>query len=578
MNIDSFRLTRAYKFLRPLEKKLFWLFAVIFVVGLFSTRSMIDKKYGVDAPDSGGTLTEGIIGAPRFVNPILMISDADYAVSNLVYSGLLRPDGKKGMEPDLAEKYEISENGLEYTFTLKNNLKWQDGEPITSDDVLFTIQQAKNPTVKSSKRAIWEGVNAEKIDERTVRFSLGKPYGPFLENAAMGILPKHIWEKISPEQMILSEWNIKAVGSGPYKINNIEKDSSGVVSSYELVANKKFALGKPLISKIILKFFPSEKELIAALNNGGIDSASALSPQTVNSLTKKDIAIKTLSLPRAFGVFFNQNNAPILAKKEVRAALEYSVNKQKILDEILLGYGVQLDYPIPPDTLGAMPQKKTEQDNFSPDKAKQVLEKAGWVFNKDEKIWEMPVASKNKKTKTPPTKLEFSLATTDTPDLKKTAELIKATWEKMGAKVNLKIYEISDLNQNIIRPRKYDALLFGEIVGRDPDLFAFWHSSQRNDPGLNIAMYANVLSDKLMEEARGLSDPKLREEKYQAVQAEIEKDKAAIFLYSPRFIYVLPKNLKNVESAESINIPSERFSQVYKWHLNTKRIWKIFAN
>ena len=148
-------------------------------------------------------------------------------------------------------------------------------------------------------------------------------------------------------------------------------------------------------------------------------------------------------------------------------------------------------------------------------------------------------------------------------------------WGKIGANVSVKVFEIGDLEQNAIRPRKYESLLFGEIMGRDPDPFAFWHSSQRNDPGLNVALYANIAADKLLEDARTTFDAEEREEKYIEFQNEVEKDIPAVFIYSPHFIYLVPDWAKGIEET-SITVPSDRFSQVYNWHINTKRVWKAF--
>ena len=203
------------------------------------------------------------------------------------------------------------------------------------------------------------------------------------------------------------------------------------------------------------------------------------------------------------------------------------------------------------------------------EKAKTILKKAGWTTNSDGVL-------EKKKSKKETVRLEFSLSTSNLPDLVQTAQLLKENWEQLGARVNVKVYEIGDLEENVIRPRKYDCLLFGEIMGRDPDPFAFWHSSQRNDPGLNIALYANKTADKLMEEARSLGDTSQKEEKYRRLQEEIIKDNAAIFLYSPNFIYLLPDQLKGVNAA-SIITPPERFSDVYNWYLRTERVWKIFS-
>lgn len=553
------------------EKIIFFALAVIFAISSFLILWKISDYFSVEIPASGGALREGLVGTPRFINPLLAISDADRDLTSLVYSGLMRPDNKGGLIPDLAEKFEISEDGLSYTFTLRPNLVWPDDEPITSDDIIFTIQQAKDPQLKSPKRANWEGVNTERIDERTVRFVLNKPYTPFLENTILGILPKHIWKEAISEQMSFSEFNIKPVGSGPYEIKNIDRNSSGIVTSYELSPNKKFSLGNPFIKNLIVRFYPSEKDLLAAFQRREIESVGAVNPSFLEKIETSSVLLKNPFLPRVFGIFFNQNNAKIFIQKEVRDALSLATDKEKIIDEILQGFGVKLDYPIPPGVFGALPQEK---DNFSIDRAREILQKNGWTFNEEEKIWEKTTGSGKKKETM---RLEFSLATSDSPELKQAGELLKNMWENLGAKINLKIFEIGDLNQNVIRPRKYDALLFGEVVGRDPDSFAFWHSSQRNDPGLNIALYANIKVDKLLEETRTISDEAVRREKYKEFQKEIAQDNPAIFLFSPKFIYLLPYYLRGVEEMESITVPSERFSQIYKWYIKTDKVWKIFA-
>lgn len=553
------------------REKLSFLFLIIILISAsLGILWKIDKSLAVEIPKSGGKLKEGVIGTPRFINPLLSISDADRDLVTLIYSGLVRADEKGELAPDLAESFNISDDGLSYTFTIKEGLDWPDKQPITSDDVIFTIQMAKNSILKSNQRASWEGVEIEKIDNRTLRFFLKRPYAPFLENATLGILPKHIWEKISPEQMALTDFNIKPLGSGPYEVSKITKDSTGIIQSYVLRPNKKFALGKPFISNLTLQFYPSEKNLISAYEKGEIDAAGGISPQSALKIQRSDSDLKKILLPRVFAVFFNQNNAPLFANKEVRQALNLATDKKKIIQDVLQNFGSILDYPLPLGALGAINSEKgPKQETPIEEKIKEagfILGKTGWKFSEENKIFE-------KKSKKETSKLEFSIATSNAPELIRVAEMLKTMWENFGAKINIKIFEIGDLNQNVIRPRKYDALLFGMVMGRDPDPFAFWHSSQRNDPGLNIALYTNIAADKLLEEARAISDPKKREENYKEFQKQVAKDAPAVFLYSPEYIYLAPKNLKGI-NINTITVPSERFSQIYKWYIETEKIWR----
>ena len=556
------------------KEKIVFLFLTIFLLtGALGLLWKIDRSFAIEIPKSGGTLTEGIIGTPRFINPLLSISDADRDLTSLVYSGLMRADARGGVMPDLAEKYEISEDGLSYTFFLRDKLTWSDKEPITSDDIIFTIDQAKDSVLKSPQRASWEGVEVEKIDDRTVRFSLKRSYAPFMENMTLGILPKHIWKEIPAEQMTFTDFNIKPIGSGPYEISKITKDSTGIIQSYTLSSNKNFALGKPYIDNLILKFYPSEKKIISAYESGEIDSVGGISPQNVIKIKRSETELKNLLLPRVFAIFFNQNIADIFSSKDIRQALNLAIDKEKIVREVLQNFGSVLSHPLPPGSIGALDlQEEISQTPYEENlkKAAAILEKAGWKLNDQDKIYE----KKGKKKET--IKLEFDLSTSNAPELVQTAELLKVMLEKIGVKTNVKIFEIGDLNQNVIRPRKYDALLFGIMMGRDPDPFAFWHSSQRNDPGLNIALYTNITADKLLEEARTISDVEKRKEKYRTFQEQVEKDIPAIFLYSPEYIYLIPKSLMGLNT-DTIIIPSERFSQIHKWYMETEKIWKIFA-
>ena len=361
--------------------------------------------------------------------------------------------------------------------------------------------------------------------------------------------------------------NAKPTGSGPYEISGIKRNSVGIISSYELSANKNFILGRPNIKKIIMKFYPSEKDLLTAYQKGEIDMINAITPQELEKI-KTSNSVKSLSLPRIFSLFLNQNNAKVLTKKEIRQALNLSVDRKKIIGEVLKGYGAELFFPLPAGTFGAL--SKSETDEYSPEKAKELLDKNGWKMNTGEQVLEKKIGKEL-------FKFSFSISTSDAPELKETAYLLKSMWEKIGAKVDVKIFETGDLAQNIIRPRKYGALLFGEIVGRDPDPFAFWHSSQRNDPGLNVALYTNIKADKILEEARSIQDETKRADKYKEFQEEVSKDIPAIFLFSPKFIYVIPKNLKGTDEMESVTVPSERFSAIYKWYKTTDKVWKIFA-
>jgi len=559
----------------------------IFVISSFVALWNINKYFLVEIPASGGSFEEGIIGAPRFINPVLAISDADRDLSELVYSGLMRATADGTLINDLAESYSISEDGLLYTFTLKEGLTFHDGTPVTALDVEFTIKKVQDPAIKSPKRASWDGVEIQRIDEREIQFLLSQPYAPFLENTTLGILPKHIWENVEPEQLSFSQFNIEPIGSGPYKVSAIKRNKSGVPIYYDFTPFKHFSLGKPYIKDIRIKFYSNKEKLLEAISGKEIESTYAIDPKAAEDLREK-YNMTTHPLPRVFGIFFNQNQATIFTDLAVRKALDEAVDKKKIIEEVLYGYGSVIDNPIPPGSLGyELSDKNTGAEDTSSDKgtlenkidtatttnktqnAIAILERNGWYRNEEDGVME-------KKTKKGTRRLEFSISTSQIPELKDTAEKLKLEWEAIGARVEIKVFETSDLNQNVIRPRKYDALLFGEIIGRSSDLFAFWHSSQRNDPGLNIALYANITADKLLEDIRTISDNDILKEKYGELQEEIKNDTPAIFIYTPDFIYIIPERIKGIEIG-SLSTPSDRFLNIHNWFIETDKVWKIFS-
>lgn len=542
-------------------------------IGLFASTiflvSKINEAFLVEVPAYGGTLHEGVIGSPRFINPVLAISDADRDLTTLIYSGLLKANPDGSFSGDLAKSYSISEDGLTYVFTLKDDAKFHDGKPLTADDIIFTIQKAQDPDIKSPKRANWEGVTVEKVSLTEVKITLKQQYGPFLGNATLGILPKHIWKDIGADQFPFSQYNVEPIGSGPYRFESYKRTDAGIATSYTLHAFNEYIEGKPYISTIQLTFFQNEEEIIRALQDGIIKSVGTLTPTEADKIRRGSFRIMTTPLPRVFALFFNQNQAPVLMNHEVREALAMIIDKNDIVLQVLNGYGIRLDGPL--STLSGTTTKAVwspEEASTTIKAAQMLLEKKGWKLGADG-IYE-------KKTAKETQALAFSISTSNTPELKKAAEIIKASFEKIGAEISVKTFDQSELNQTVIRPRKYDALLFGEIVGHDPDLFAFWHSSQRNDPGLNIALYTNIKADRLLEQARTALNIDDRKKLYADFEKEIEKDIPAVFLFSPNFIYVVPQELHGI-ALGTLTTPSERFLSIPNWYIETEKVWSIFV-
>lgn len=559
-------------------------FGILIATTIISTLFMVQKisdYFMVDVPTNGGELREGVIGLPHTVNPVLAITDVDRDLTSLIYSGLMKYDGNN-ITTDIAESFHVSEDGLTYTFKIRPDIYFHDNRPLTAEDIAFTIQKIQAPALKSPKRADWNNVTVSVISPKEIKFILKQPYSPFITNTTVGIMPKHIWNDLSDDQFVFSEYNIKPIGTGPYKFKTIKRNADGIPEDISLVAWNKHYPRAPFIDSLVFVFFPDADQAITALKNSFIDSFASVPPNQIKDFVNcgpledcepknsKNYIVST-PLSRIFGVFFNQSNNPVLADRIVRQALDISIDREILTQKILNGYGMPIYGPFPKIENSI---EKTSKESSNIALATSILEKAGWKKNTQTGIYE------KKNSKNVLQILSFDIFTADTPDLKETAFIVRDAWRSLGAKVDVKIFESSELYQNIIRPRKYDALLFGQQIGKDRDLYAFWHSSQRNSPGINVSLYTNSKADSLLETIRSTNDKELLKSKYTELETTIRADIPAVFLYSPSFIYLIPKSLKNTNldfRLESISIPTDRLNSISNWFITTEKVWKIFA-
>jgi peptide/nickel transport system substrate-binding protein len=552
------------------ERYIFYFLTILLALSSIILLFRVNDNFLVEVPTRGGSLTEGIVGYPRFINPLLSLSSADRDLTSLVYSGLIHYTAEGDIINSLAESIHISEDATEYAITLKEGITFHDGEPVTTEDVVFTLNKVQDPLLKSPKFSNWEGVTHEALSDREIIITLREPYIPFIENLTLGILPKHIWSKADTDQFTFSQFNIDPIGSGPYKISHTKRNSAGLPVFYDLSPFENYALGEPLIDTLKVRFYPNESDAIDALIQGEIESISNTSPEQAVALSSMGLSAHSTPLPRIFAVFLNQSQATVFTRSEVREALNLALNKERIVEEVLKGFGRAIDGPIPQSLLATETTSPEIPEGVSQlEYAKTILAEAGWEPTESGVL--------GLETDEEEFLLSFSISTSNIPNLVQTAERVKEDWEALGADIEIKIFETGDLNQNVIRQRKYNTLLFGEIIGRSLDLYPFWHSSQRNDPGLNVALYANIAADGLLEDIREEKDKELRYELHQEFTQEVTNEIPAIFTYSPDFIYFLPDKVHNFK-IQTITTAEERFLNVHEWFIETDHVWKIFTN
>lgn len=541
------------------------LISIVFL-GIFLAQ--LSLQFTIHTPVFGGIFSEGIVGTPRFVNPVLAVTRADKDISALIYDGLMRLGTDGTLAPNVAESVTVSEDGLTYNVILKQNIHFHDGTPLTARDVVFTVLHIQDPILNSPLRANFDGINIEEVGEYELNFVLPEAYGPFRENLTFGILPEHIWKDAGNDEFPFSQYNSEPIGSGPYKITKIDRNTSGIPVTYTLSANTDYHASVPKIETLQFHFYSTEEKLAEAFKKGIIESVVGIDAEHIESfnLSPETHHLERIPLPRTFALFINQNKAPALRDISARKALNIAVDRTVLIETTLGGYGNALTSPIPPG-FTSIP---ATQDTFEPsiDSARDILREGGWTLNDETHLWE-------KKIDGVMTPLQFSIATANNSTFEATAEFLRNTWTQMGAEVTVKQFEQSDLTQAIIRPRDYETLLFGTQLGRSLDYYSFWHSSQRNDPGLNVALYANITTDSILSEMRRSNDTSGRNDAIQKFVEELNTETPAIFLYAPELLYIVPNRIIGA-TFKGVGDPYERFSTIGNWYIQTESIWPFF--
>ena len=534
------------KFLNPQEYLILKICALVILINLVYLGVVYIKNHLQYSPVAGGEYIEGVVGYPRTINPLYAVNrDVDGDLSRLFYSSLFRYDANGRLGHDLVASVTISSDSKEYLIKIKPNVRWHNGGVLTADDVIFTLNLIQNPDYHSPLRNALAAVVAEKVDDTTIKLSLTQPYAPFLELLTFGILPESLWNNISPSGAVLSDLNLKPVGSGPFKFKSLVKDSDGNLKDYYLTVNNDYYGPLPYLKSIDFKFFNDYSEAIKALNDNKITGLSYL-PFDLRKdlLAKNSLRWHELVQPKIISLFFNDSKNKSLAIKEIRIALAQALDKDRIISEVFAGLYQRADGPILPQNFAY--NEVITKYNYNPEEAAVTI-------------------------KTKP--LTTILTVIDSGSNVLVAEKIKAYWEAAGIKISLKIIS-GEQAANIIKNRDFEILLYGEAVGGDPDLYAFWHSSQIGAKGLNLANYNNPVVDKLLVDARNTTNLSDRITNYKKFQEIITADLPAIFLYSPTYTYVQGQELNGFSGTMVIE-PADRFSSISNWYLKTKKklIW-----
>lgn len=537
-------------------------------------------------PQKGGTVSVGIVGRPLHINPILSASNpADQDLVRLLYAGLFRYNEHGEFTPDLAESYAVGDGGKTIEVTLKDHITWPDGKTLTADDVVFTIQTIQEPEVRSPLFPLWQGIETEALDERTIRFTLPLAFPAFLHQLTVGILPHHIWSEVPTENIVLTELNFKPVGLGPFRPANFERTREGRILSYTLTRNAS-APRSPRLDKVLIKFFETNTEAIEALNGREIMMLNRLQPEEMNQIRSGMDTLNPL-LPHTFGIFFNQSKSRALTERPVRAAIAHAVNREEFISEI--GgelFAASLHRPLP-ETL--MPQALTEAERESlktyphlPEQANAQLEASSWTYpeppaepqeeNSEATAAQDPnIRYKTLQGKQQATKLSLQLTFIDNEAIHAVAGRLKDQLNAVGIELILQPLAPAEYRRALI-DREYQIILAGQELPPDPDPYAFWHSSQKFDPGGNLALYDNSNVDAILEQSRQTFDAKERTARYLEFQQILMEEIPAVFLWQSRHVILKDPTLRGVTDT-FLPTPSWRFRDVASWYVKTERVF-----
>jgi len=508
-------------------------------------------------PVRGGIYVEGLAGNPQYVNPLLShYNGVDRDLCALIFEGLAGFDEQSNVVPLLAEGWEITPDGLTYTFHLRQDVQWHDGIPFTADDVLYTIRSMQDPEFQGipDLRDLWSGTQVEKLDDYTVRFTLATRFAPFLDYTTIGLLPAHLWREIPARLMPRAQLNTRPVGTGPWRLS--ELDALHAV----LEPNPYYRGDTPYLEAVEFRFYPSHQSIYAAFEHGEVDGISRLLPADLGwAAAREDLEIFSAPLAGFSAILLNLNNpnTPLLQEKEVRQALLYALDRQELIQQAAGGEGLVADSPLVPRTWAFY--EEVPRYDHDPDQAKRLLREAGWRDADGDGVLEKGDQ-----------RLQFIILSDDDPTRVRMLELIAADWSKIGVRAVPQAVSFAGMVSDFLYPRRFDAALVSWELAGDPDPYPLWHSTMV-EGGQNYGGWAHRRADEVMEEARMASDQAHRAALYREFQDIFAEELPALPLFYPVYSFGVRSGVHDVTPSR-LNEPSDRFRTLSDWYLVTRRV------
>jgi peptide/nickel transport system substrate-binding protein len=549
-------------------KKLRWQILIVsltlvLVAVLLLTQKQAEVALTLPQPVSGGVYTEALVGSFGRLNPLLdLYNPADRDVDRLIFSGLLRFDSTGTPVPDLADSWGASLDGTVYNVSIRPNAVWHDGQPVTSDDVIFTIglMQSEFSAFPPDVRALWANVEVVRLDDKTLQFRLPEPFAPFLDYLTFGVLPLHLWQNVPPDQLVNAPLNLTPVGSGPFRFERLIVENDEVVGVV-LSSNPDYYGQVPYIEQIVFRYYPDAASAMEAYQEGEVLGISQIAPEILPAaLADPNLSLYSSRMPRLTMVLLNLNNSavPFFQDKDIRRALMMGLNRQWMVNTYLGGQAILTDSPLLPGTWAYY--DGLEQIAFDRRGAIAILQDEGYTLPPDGFARTREGVA-----------LRFTLLYPDDGLYTLLAQAIQQNWAAIGVEVNLEAVPYRELIDNRLTSRNYEAALIDLDMSRayDPDPYPFWHQAEITG-GQNYSQWDNRTASEYLEQARVIADREVRARLYRNFQVIFARELPALPLYFSIYNYGVDARVRGVQVAPLFE-PADRFNMIWNWYLVTGR-------